>query len=156
MIISFSDKPVIKGEKSIFLAGPTLRNSNFNASWRKPACDILKKLGYDGIVYVPEFEIGNMSVELTTQAGWEREALIASDIIIFYVARKFPELPGLTTNIEYGMWLSKKPDACMLCLPTWAEKNNYLKWLYAQEKPNAPIYETLEDILAAAVKRLEQ
>lgn len=52
MIINYSDQEVIKGEKSIFLAGPTPRGENV-ISWRAEACEILKQLGFDGVVYVP-------------------------------------------------------------------------------------------------------
>ena len=113
MIINCSDEPIVKGKKSIFLAGPTKRNSNLDESWRKEACSILKELGFDGIVYIPEFRSGNNPVELTVQAEWEREGLITADAIVFYVCRNFPEMPGLTTNIEYGMWLTKKPNNCV-------------------------------------------
>lgn len=37
MIKNYSDQAVIKGEKSIFLAGPTSREENVK-SWREEAC----------------------------------------------------------------------------------------------------------------------
>ena len=54
MQINYSDEDVKKGIKSIFLAGPTPRDGNV-ISWRIEACKILEKLGFDGIVYVPEY-----------------------------------------------------------------------------------------------------
>lgn len=153
MIINFSDeKPNLsKEKKSIFLAGPTLRNSEFDLSWRKTACIILEKLNFDGIVYVPEFKTKN-PMEFLAQAGWERECLFNADKIVFYIPRKLPELPGFTTNVEYGMWLTRKPNSVLLCCPSNSEKNRYLEWLYLQEKPNDIIYRTLEDVLYAAIK----
>lgn len=48
MIINFSDEPInLDNKKKIFLAGPTLRNSSFNNSWRKEACEILENIGFD-------------------------------------------------------------------------------------------------------------
>lgn len=41
MIINYSDQEVIKGKKSIFLAGPTPRGENV-VSWRTGACQILE------------------------------------------------------------------------------------------------------------------
>lgn len=153
MIINFSDEAVnkTKGLKSIFLAGPTLRNSSFNLSWRKEACAILESLGFNGIVYVPEFSNGDNPMDFIEQAEWEREGLVRSDVIVFYVPRKFPELPGLTTNIEYGMYLARKPLSSLLCSPPGAEKNRYLEWLYTKEKPGAHIFRDLKEVLQEAV-----
>lgn len=50
MIINYSDQEVIKGKKSIFLAGPTPRGDN-TISWRSDACKKLEKMGFDGVVY---------------------------------------------------------------------------------------------------------
>lgn len=154
MNINYSNEPIrssLTAEHSVFLAGPTLRNEPFEKSWRKYACDKLKELGYKGLVYVPEFETGTMKPDLTEQAGWERKGLTNADIILFYIPRKIPELAGYTTNVEFGMWLAKKPDNCMLCIPEWAEKVNYLKWLWKQEVPEKPIYSDLDDALKAII-----
>ena len=43
MIINYSDQEVLKGTKSIFLAGPTPRDKEIT-SWRNEACKILEKL----------------------------------------------------------------------------------------------------------------
>ena len=152
MIINFSDDPIVKSSKSIFLAGPTLRNSNFEKSWRKMACDILNKLGFDGVVYVPEFGKSDNPMNFLNQASWEREGLQEASVIIFYIPRKLPELPGFTTNVEFGMWLSKKPNQTLLCCPEGSEKNRYLIWLYKQEKPNSEVFTNLLEILNEAVK----
>ena len=78
-----------------------------------------------------------------------------ADIIVFYIPRRFPELPGLTTNIEFGMYLSKRPDNVLLCCPVDSEKNSYLEWLYNVEKPDSCIFRTLYNILEESVKRLK-
>lgn len=152
MIVNFSNEELKTSEKSIFLAGPTLRNKTFSDSWRKYTCDELDKLGYDGLVYVPEFEHGVMKPDLTEQAGWERQGLINATTILFYIPRKLPELPGFTTNVEFGMWLTKKPESCILCIPENAEKVDYLKWLWQEEVPGKPIYLHLDDALKDIVK----
>lgn len=54
MIINYSDQTIIKNKKSIFLAGPTPRDEKIK-SWRITACERLNELGFDGIVYVPEY-----------------------------------------------------------------------------------------------------
>ena len=154
MIINFSDEPanLSKDKKSIFLAGPTVRDSSYELSWRKQACDILNELGFDGIVYVPEFGKSNNPMDFLSQAGWERECLQNADVIIFNLCRNFPDVPGMTTNVEFGMWLTKKPESCLLCSPEGCNKNRYLEWLYGQEKPNDIIYKNLKDVLQVAVR----
>lgn len=74
MIINYSDQEVIKGEKSIFLAGPTPRGENIS-SWRTDAREILKQLGFDGVVYVPEYSTWKPKEDYVDQAMWERIAL---------------------------------------------------------------------------------
>lgn len=157
MTINYSDEKVIKdpSRKTIFLAGPTKRNSEFLYSWRNEACDILRKMGFDGIVYVPEKASGG-AFDYLDQVNWEREALMTADIILFYVPRKLPDMPGFTTNVEYGMYLAKRPDNVEFCSPEDAEKNRYLEWLYLEEKPDGIIYRTLVAALSACVDKLNK
>lgn len=149
MILNFSDETINinKNKKSIFLAGPTLRNSTFDKSWRNEACNILKKLEFEGIVYIPEFKEGQNPFDFMNQVEWEREGLMNADIILFYIPRKLPELPGFTTNVEFGTYLIKRPNNIILCSPLNSEKNKYLEWLYLKEIPNGIIYRELEDAL---------
>lgn len=77
-----------------------------------------------------------------------------ADIIAFYIPRQFPELPGLTTNVEFGMYLAKRPEKVKLCCPENSERNEYLKWLYEKEQPNEKIYKNLEEFLVSIIKEL--
>ena len=154
MELNFSNQPIKQSETSIFLAGPTYRGEDFSKSWRKDACKILKELGFKGLVYIPEFETGNMKPDLTEQAEWERQGLEKATVILFYINRKLPELPGFTTNIEYGMWLAKRPNACELCIPANAEKTSYIKWLWNREG-NTVIHHNLESALKYIVNKLQ-
>ena len=62
MEINYSDELVVKGKKSIFLAGPTPRGENIT-SWREEAVKILENLSFDGLVYVPDI----LGISLGTQ-----------------------------------------------------------------------------------------
>ena len=158
MIKNFSNQEVIinKDLPSIFLAGPTMRNSTFEKSWRKEACNILEMLNYNGVVYIPEFSDDNIQRDYLRQTEWERTALINADIIIFYIPRKLPEMPGLTTNVEFGMYLARKPESVLLCCPEGSEKNRYLEWLYTKERPGKMIHKNLKELLEEAVRELEE
>ena len=156
MILNFSDMPItINKENSIFLAGPTLRNASFRDSWRKEACEILEELGYNGVVYIPEFSNGKNPFDFMNQVKWEREGLVNARKILFYIPRKLPELPGFTANVEFGMYLAKRPESVILCSPEGAEKNRYLELLYLKEKPNSLIYTDLETSLKRIVNDLK-
>lgn len=156
MTINFSDEEVLKdGRKSIFLAGPTRRNSLFADSWRKVACVFLKKMGFKGIVYVPE-KAESGAFDYLDQVNWEREALMSADIILFHIPRRLPDMPGFTTNVEFGMYLARRTDAVELCSPEDAEKNRYLEWLFKEEKPDGIIYRNLVDALSACIEKLNK
>jgi len=104
MITNYSEKEVIKGRKSIFLAGPTPRSKE-TVSWRPEAIEILNKLDFDGIVYIPEYGINVGDIDNDKQFAWELEALEEATTIVFWVPRKLPEMPAFTTNVEFGYWL---------------------------------------------------
>lgn len=149
MIINYSDKPVLKGKKSIFLAGPTPRSIEVE-TWRKEAIKILEDLGFDGIVYVPELEVDNRTFNYDNQVWWEREALYNANSIVFWIPRS-SQLPAFTTNVEYGYWISKNSSKVIYGRPDNSEKNRYLDWLYQTETGNKPI-NNLEELLNGAIK----
>jgi hypothetical protein len=127
MIVNYSDQEIIKGKKSIFLAGPTPRNNN-NESWRKYAIEKLEYLGFDGIVYVPEYSSMKPKKDYVDQAMWERNALTEATVIMFWIPRELPDMAGFTTNVEFGYWLHTKK--VIYGRPDNAKKIKYLDWLY--------------------------
>lgn len=150
MEINYSDQKVIKDEKSIFLAGPTPRSLDIQ-TWRNEAIKILKELGFDGVVYVPELEHDNRTFNYDNQVWWEREALHNANTIVFWIPRDMKTLPALTTNVEYGYWISKNPDKVIYGRPDDSEKNRYLDWLYQTETGKKPI-NNLFDLLKGAME----
>lgn len=92
--------------KSMFLAGPTPRDRE-TPSWRPRALELLAEAGYDGVVLVPEEEGGfQPGHDYDAQLAWERTALDACDVILFWVPRNMNGMPGLTTNVEFGLYVS--------------------------------------------------
>lgn len=153
---NFSNEKVLidKTMPSIFLAGPTLRNNNdFTKSWRYEACELLADKKYDGIVYIPEKD-GIASYDFLDQVEWERKALMNASVILFYIPRKFPELPGFTTNVEFGYYLAKRPDSIVLCCPKDSEKNEYLKWLYKKDISEGEIFNDLNIAINACLLKI--
>ena len=150
MIINYSDQEVIKGERSIFLAGPTPRGEN-TKSWRTVACKKLEQLGFDGVVYVPEYSSWKPKTDYVDQAMWEREALSEATVILFWVPRKLPDMPAFTTNVEFGYWLHS--GKVIYGRPDDAEKIKYLDWLYTLDYNEEP-YEKLDELLVEAINEV--
>lgn len=151
MEIRYYGDKITKDKKSISLCGPTPRN-NKTESWRKEAINILKELKYNGIVYIPESKNNeNIFKCKEEQLMWERNCYINSDLILFWVPRKFPNMLGLTTNVEFGYWLKSKK--CLYGRPNNAYRTDYLDWLYKLEYTKEP-YNDLKELLKEAIKQL--
>lgn len=153
MKIKYYGDEIEKNQKAISLCGPTPRNNKI-ISWRKKALEILDKIDYDGIVYVPELkDERNVFNTKEEQLSWERECYINSNVILFWVPRKFPSMLGLATNIEFGYWIKSKK--CIYGRPNGAYRTQYLDWLYDLEYNKKPI-NSLEELLRQAVKMSEE
>lgn len=147
MIINYSDQKVIKNKKSIFIAGPTPRNENVK-SWRTIVCEKLNELGFDGVVYVPEYSTWKPKTDYVDQAMWEREALTEATVIMFWIPRSLPNMPGFTTNVEFGYWLHS--GKVIYGRLNEATKIKYLDWLYKEDYNKNPI-NSLEELLKESI-----
>lgn len=149
MIINYSDQILIKGKKSIFLAGPTPRSDSI-VSWRKEVCKKLEENGFDGIVYVPEYSSMKPKVNYDDQAMWELEALNDATIIMFWIPRSLPDMPALTTNVEFGYWLHSKK--VVYGRPDNAQKIKYLDLLYKRDYNEEPI-NNIEELVSVSIDK---
>ena len=149
MKINYSDQEVIKNKKSIFLAGPTPRGENAK-SWRTDACKKLEELGFDGVIYVPEYSTWKPKADYVDQAMWERIALTEATVILFWIPRSLPEMPAFTTNVEFGYWLHT--NKVIYGRPNSAEKIKYLDWLYELDYKEKP-YQDLDSLLLSAIQK---
>jgi len=157
MIINYSDQEVIKGKKAIFLAGPTPRDKSVE-SWRPEACRILEENDFDGVVYVPEYSTDSPLEDYDVQAGnrqvmWERNALLNSSVIVFWIPREITTMPAFTTNVEFGYWLHS--GKAIYGRPEDAPKNRYLDWLYTLDTGLEP-YDNIEDLLIASIEKANE
>lgn len=134
-------------KSSIMLCGPTPRLQHPYPSWRPEALQILEKNHYDGTVLVPEDESGAFQGSYIDQIKWEEEALNNASCILFWFARKLPEMPAFTTNTEWGAW--HRSGKVVFGAPDWAEKVKYQKH-YAQ-KYHIPMSRTLEGTILLAM-----
>ena len=145
MIIKFYGDKIEENKKSIVLCGPTPRKSNI-ISWRVEAIEILIDMNFDGIVYIPEGKKFNTYNE---QVEWELQAYKNSSVIVFWIPTQFPDMMGLTTNVEFGYWL--KTGKCIYGRPDTAEKIRYLDYIYEKEYGKKPI-NNLNELLLESIK----
>lgn len=135
--------------KAIMLVGPTPRSPEV-PSWRPEAVRILEKIGYDGVVFVPEREDTTWRHSYDDQIETEERMLHMADCIVCWIPRDMATMPALTTNDEYGCW--KYSGKVVFGAPRTATSVRYQQY-YAQ-KLHIPAHDTLEATLAGAVERL--
>ncbi len=127
MISIFAGETVLLAQQglhltpSIFLAGPTPRDAE-TPSWRPEALRLLGDQGWQGRVFVPEPRNGPMGKwpDPNAQTQWEYHLLTVADCIAFWIPRNMKDMPGLTTNIEFGLFARSKK--VVLGFPSGAEK----------------------------------
>lgn len=122
---------IIEGYPSIFLAGPTVRgNQPHLTSWRFEAIEEFKKQEFKGTLIIPEFINKTESDEFRYDLpAWEYDGLEKADCIMFWVPRT-RELIGLTTNCEFGYWLSISRHKIIYGHPDDAYRIKYLDLLW--------------------------
>lgn len=144
--------------KSIFLAGPTVRNKELNddLEWRTDAIEMLRDLEYDGVVYSPIDRDGEFDVtRLYEQIDWERDCCKASDVIVFWIPRlnrEDKEMIALTTNIEFGLYYDS--NRIFIGAPDDAYQMDYIKYL--SEQKGYKWYSDLKSLLSDVVDYLDK
>jgi 8-oxo-dGTP pyrophosphatase MutT (NUDIX family) len=148
-IVYAKQSPPVSFRRALFLAGPTPREGTAS-SWRPRALQLLQEMNFDGVVFVPEKEGGGMEGGYEEQIEWEETCLNMADCIVFWIPRELKEMPGFTTNVEWGFW--EDSLKAVLGAPQDAPKMRYLR--YYAEKLSVPQRDTLEETLAVAVERV--
>jgi 8-oxo-dGTP pyrophosphatase MutT (NUDIX family) len=148
-VVYVPDEPPKTYSKSIFLAGPTSRSDPTKiTTWRAQALTELELQHYDGVVFVPEQRPGGPECSYEQQIEWEEQYLNWTDCILFWVPRDMENLPGLTTNIEWGVWHDS--GKVVLGTPAGAVHTRYLR--YYADKFNVRQHVFLKTTVEEAVK----
>jgi nucleoside 2-deoxyribosyltransferase len=148
-VIYAGEKPPETFTKSIFLAGPTPRSQDVE-SWRPEALRLLEENGFDGVVFVPEDESGEYQHSYVGQVQWEHKCLNMSDVILFWIPRDMEKLPGMTTNVEFGHYITS--GKVILGYPENTPKTKYLEWMFFKHH-GKEIYDELPDLIRYAMHR---
>ncbi|WP_331734692.1 MULTISPECIES: nucleoside 2-deoxyribosyltransferase domain-containing protein [unclassified Streptomyces] len=141
---------------SVFLAGPTPDKSTPVPSWRPDAVRALAEQWTGDrplTVLSPESRHGLRADRYETQVDWETEARAAATAILFWIPRDLHTMPGMTTNVEFGLD-APTGRAVLGCPPDCPnpERNRYL--IYVARRLGVPVCTTLTDTAAAALALL--
>lgn len=140
--------------KSIFLAGPTPRDTNVQG-WREKFLARFKEEGFTGTILVPEFkDLKDFTRDFAydAQIEWEHEAMEIADIILFWIPRVLPDMPAFTTNTEYGYWLAKEPSKIRMGIPRISVKCDYIR--YTAKKANILVHKIPTSLIKKTIKEL--
>lgn len=136
---------------SIFLAGPSPREEG-QYNWRPEAIDALRYKGYRGTIFVPLPRDGTWRPDYDAQVDWELEHLDRASVIAFWIPRDLRNLPGFTTNVEFGLFA--RSGKIILGYPEQSPKMRYLH--HVARKYKVPICYTLGDTLDMALVVLRE
>ncbi len=147
----YEEPPFRGGAPSIFLAGPSPRSAAV-PSWRPDALRLLGSLGFGGVVLLPEHRDKGGGDYYADYVEWEYIGLSHATVIAFWVPRRLADLPGLTTNVEFGLWLGRSPERVVYGRPDDADRIRYLDWLYGKLAGRPPL-RSLAAVMTTAVER---
>lgn len=141
------------GGPRVFLAGPTPDKRTPTPSWRPDALALLDQLwtGHRPLtVLSPESRNGIRAQRYEHQVDWETQARADADAILFWIPRDLRTMPGMTTNVEFGLD-APTGRAVLGCPPDCAnpERNRYL--IYVAKRFGAPVRTSLRETAAAAL-----
>lgn len=133
----------------IFLAGPCTRTNDelSKTDWREDFISKLESKGYNGDVIDPTNEEydENDPDYLTKQTLWEHENMFISSVVVFWLDRHFPNIPALTSNIEFGLFAFNRNKRIIVGCPEGADKNTYIEVLC--NSYDIPCYKTMDEII---------
>jgi hypothetical protein len=99
----------IPADPRVFLAGPTPDRSAPVPFWRPKALDLItvRWAGAQPLtVLTPESRCGVRAERYENQVDWETDARAGATAILFWIPRDLRTMPGMTTNVEYGLDVS--------------------------------------------------
>lgn len=135
-------------DQSIFLLGPTPRKKTGGASWRPEMIKELLLAGFDGTIFMPEDKSGEWQHEYESQIAWEQRYLKGCKLILAWIPRDLEKMPGFTTNVEFGMFVSDESRHMLYGRPNDSPKTKYLDALYKiyrNKDPSDNMKEVAED-----------
>jgi hypothetical protein len=132
-------------ERVLYLAGPVPRDAA-DGAWHAEAIEECRAAGFAGAIIVPRLRAGRAE-DPAGQISWEHSAMSRADALLFWIPRVLWTLPGLTTNLEWGIWHDS--GKAVLGAPPDTPRMRYLRF-YA-ERAGAPQADSLRTAAQLAV-----
>lgn len=148
-VVYVGQEPPESWDASVYLCGPTPTDPA-EPSWR-PAALAALRAAWDGpgrlAVFLPEPAADGSYPAYADQIAWEEESMRRSDVVLFWIPRDMNRLPGLVSNIKWGVWYDS--GRAVLGAPPEAERMAYL--LHFAEAFGVPVERTLAGAAGAAL-----
>ncbi len=143
----------IKGVRDVvFLAGACPRKGQSWEDWRSIMIEKFKSYGFMGDVINPtnpNYDTNDPDY-YDKQCTWETIGLNTASCIVFWIDRN-DEHPALTTNIEFGIWSDRFPDALVVGIPEGSEHCGYIKWVC--EKKGIKCFDNMDSVAKEVASR---
>ena len=137
---------------SIFLAGPCPRHGEDD--WRDDFSKKLLNKGFDGYIINPTNRNWNDDDPnyYHKQCKWEQDMMKMSSLVVFCIDRN-DKHPGLTTNIEFGIWC-KRPNDIVVYIPPKSENCGYIQ--HECKFGGIPLFDKENDLIDFILKRFNR
>lgn len=132
--------------QAVYLAGPVPRDPA-ERGWHDDAVAEFHATRFDGVVVDPRPRAG-WPDDPDAQIDWEAAAMQRADALLFWVPRRLWDLPGLTTNLEWGAWY--RSGKAVLGSPPDAPKMRYLR--HYADRARAPQADSLPEAVQIAIR----
>ena len=149
-----SRSPLPEHGPTVFLAGPTPKAADVS-SWRPAAIELIcarwtapQTLS----VLSPEDTDFRYDKHFDAQVDWETDARARADVILFWIPRDVRAMPGVSTNVEFGLDVATVPERVVLgCPPDCPSptQNRYL--INVAKRRGVPVLSTLAETVTAAL-----
>ena len=147
MTLIYSDEELKGDGFKVFLAGPTPRTKEVK-SWRPDFISLLEYEGFKGNVFIAENKDGR-PYNCKAQTPWEVKNLQSADLVAFWIPRDLEEMPGFTTNIEFGEHM--RSGKVVVGFPKEAPSTEYIS--VRCEMHSIPLFHSTEEVVAYIIDK---
>lgn len=137
---------------AIFLAGPSPRKET-DYNWRGEAVKLFCDIATEKLILILPLPKHGIFPNYDEQVKWEQVYLAYSNVVMFWIPRDLDTLPGFTTNVEFGMYVTSPKT--IYGRPDDAPKNRYLDFLFGFYQQRQ-IAKTLEETVKQSLALLNQ
>jgi 8-oxo-dGTP pyrophosphatase MutT (NUDIX family) len=140
-------------KKMLYLVDLTSQQGGADSSWWAEAVELLERLSYDGVVFVPEERGGGLTPALLddeARVRWIHGALMRCDVSVFVLSATAQALPDGVMGVELGRLMGR--GHIIFVIPSEVRETSDLQY-YIKELL-IPCHATLLEALREAVNSI--